>query len=151
LGLPPFPPHPAYANHNQGIGGGGGQHDDGGGGDPDGWPSTGLRLFVGNLGNEVGDDELLSHFAAQYPACQRAHVVRDHKNKNASKGFGFVWFADPMEGARAKREMDQTWLLSRPIRIKKYHQADQPQDHRSGSARNKALVRPQQSGRRNRR
>jgi hypothetical protein len=124
-------------------------------GEDDAWPAGGLRLFVGNLGNEVGDAELLAHFASRYPSCRRARVVRDHKNKGASRGFGFAWFAEPIEGARAKREMDQTWLQSRPIRIKKYHppgssSSDPHRQQPSGRGRS-LLAKAQQSGRRNRR
>jgi RNA recognition motif-containing protein len=36
-----------------------------------------------------------------------------------SKGFGFVSFLQPLDSAKAIREMDQTWLGSRPIRIKR--------------------------------
>jgi hypothetical protein len=136
-------------------GGGGGGDADGGGADDDAWPAGGLRLFVGNLGNEVGDAELLAHFASRYPSCRRARVVRDHKNQGASRGFGFAWFAEPIEGARAKREMDQTWLQSRPIRIKKYHppgssSSDPHRQQPSGRGRS-LLAKAQQSGRRNRR
>ena len=85
----------------------------------DDWPKNGFRLFVGNLSNEVGDSELYDHFT-RYPSLQRAIVIRDVKQQNASKGYGFVSFGDALECARAKREMDQSWLASRPIRIKKY-------------------------------
>jgi hypothetical protein len=134
------------------AGGDGGDADFG---EDDAWPAGGLRLFVGNLGNEVGDAELLAHFASRYPSCRRARVVRDHKNKGASRGFGFAWFAEPIEGARAKREMDQTWLQSRPIRIKKYHppgssSSDPHRQQPSGRGRS-LLAKAQQSGRRNRR
>lgn len=84
----------------------------------DDWPAGGFRLFIGNLGNEVGDKELMDHFS-KYPSLQRGRVIRDKKS-GASKGFGFLCFGDPLEGVRAKREMDQSWLSSRPIRIKKY-------------------------------
>lgn len=84
----------------------------------DGWPKNGFRLFVGNLANEVGDSELYEHFT-RYASLQRAVVIQDSK-KQASKGYGFISFGDALECAKAKREMDQSWLGSRPIRIKKY-------------------------------
>lgn len=112
---------------------------------------------MGNLGNEVSEEDLLLHFSSKYPSCQRSHVARDYKNKLTSKGYGFVWFADPMDGARAKREMDQTWLQSRPIRIKKYVDsaaaaaaAAAAAHLHAGGGRKKPLLKAQ-SGRRNRR
>lgn len=85
----------------------------------DDWPTNGFRLFVGNLANEVADHDLYEHFS-KYPSLQRARIIRDVKKLGKSKGFGFVQFGDALESARAKREMDQSWLSSRPIRIKKY-------------------------------
>jgi RNA recognition motif-containing protein len=45
-------------------------------------------------------------------------IVKDAKT-GLSKGFGFCSLLDPLECAKAIREMDQTWLSSRPIRIKR--------------------------------
>ena len=82
------------------------------------WPDNDFRIFVGNLSNEVTDQMLFKHFE-KYPSLARARVVRDIKNPEKSKGYGFVSLLDPLECARALREMDQTWLASRPIRIKR--------------------------------
>lgn len=82
------------------------------------WPEDDFRIFVGNLSNEVTDQALFKHFE-KYPSLARARVVRDLKNPEKSKGYGFVSLLDPLECARALREMDQTWLGSRPIRIKR--------------------------------
>jgi RNA recognition motif. (a.k.a. RRM, RBD, or RNP domain) len=146
---PPLPPGPPTQSALGGTG------TSIAGGDPhslNDWPTTGLRLFVGNLASEVNENDLLQHFSAKYPSCQRSHVARDHKNNLASKGYGFVWFADPMDGARAKREMDQTWLQSRPIRIKKYvNSSSSAAAHLpAGKGRKNPLIKAQ-SGRRNRR
>lgn len=84
----------------------------------DDWPDKGYRLFVGNLANEVNDVDLYEHFR-RYPSLQRARIIRNPRT-HSTKGFGFVLLEDPLEYARAKREMDQSWLKSRPIRIKKY-------------------------------
>lgn len=82
------------------------------------WPDNDYRIFVGNLSNEVNDEMLFKHFE-KYPSLARARVVRDSKNPEKSKGYGFVSLLDPLEMARALRQMDQTWLASRPIRIKR--------------------------------
>jgi len=114
----------------------------------DDWPDDDFRIFVGNLGNDVNDVMLYQHFS-KYSSLQRAKVVRDSKmqsknnnqdqqqqhqqnhyqpppqqqnnnnKKSDSKGYGFVSFGDALECARAIREMDQTWLGSRPVRIKR--------------------------------
>ena len=92
----------------------------------DDWPAGGFRLFVGNLGNEITDHDLFQHFSAKYPSLERAKVISSaaatgpKPKKKAQSSYGFVCFANALECARAKREMDQTWLGSRPIRIKKY-------------------------------
>ena len=83
------------------------------------WPENDFRIFVGNLSNEVTDELLHQHFAAKYPSLARVKVVRDAKNPEKSKGYGFASFLDPLECAKAIREMDQTWLGSRPVRVKR--------------------------------
>ncbi|GAX18562.1 hypothetical protein FisN_10Hu237 [Fistulifera solaris] len=80
------------------------------------WPDNDFRLFVGNLGNEVSDDMLLEHFQ-KYTSTQRAAIIREPSGK--SKGYGFVSFSDPLQFAKALREMEQTWLGARPIRVKR--------------------------------
>ena len=65
------------------------------------WPENDFRLFVGNLGNEVGDDLLTQTFSG-YPSFNKAKVVREKKTQK-SRGFGFVSFADGVDFARAIR------------------------------------------------
>ncbi|CAN0583342.1 unnamed protein product, partial [Laminaria digitata] len=50
------------------------------------------RLFVGDLGNEVTDDNLAGAFR-KYTTFAKAKVVREKWNKK-SKGYGFVSFLD---------------------------------------------------------
>jgi hypothetical protein len=84
----------------------------------DEWPENDYRIFVGNLSNEVTDQALFQHFH-KYPSVAKAKVVRHNNNPEKSKGYGFVSFLDPLECAKAIREMDQTFLLSRPVRVKR--------------------------------
>ena len=78
-----------------------------------------FRIFVGNLGPDVQhDSQLLQHFAKHYPSVQHANLIRTPRD-GVSKGYGFVSFGDALEFAKALRHMDQTWLGSRPIRLKK--------------------------------
>lgn len=82
------------------------------------WPENDYRIFVGNLTNDVDDEMLYQHFS-KYPSLAKAKVVRHNNNPEKSKGYGFVSLLDPLECARAIREMDQTWLSARPIRVKR--------------------------------
>mmetsp|Transcript_5927 Transcript_5927/g.8381 ORF Transcript_5927/g.8381 Transcript_5927/m.8381 type:complete len:290 (+) Transcript_5927:157-1026(+) len=83
----------------------------------DQWPENDFRIFVGNIPKDVADNQLHDHFSSKYNSAVMAKIVRDAKG--SSKGYGFVSFLEPMEMARALREMDQTWLASRPIRVKR--------------------------------
>jgi hypothetical protein len=83
------------------------------------WPLNDFRIFVGNLAKDVKNEQLFQHFHSKYPSVALARIVFD-KNKNSiSKGYGFVSFLDPLEAARAIREMNETFLGSRPIKVKK--------------------------------
>jgi hypothetical protein len=89
----------------------------------DDWPQNDFRIFVGNMGNDVTDQQLYDHFVSKYPSLLRTKVVRDAKTSE-SKGYGFVSLGDALECAKAIREMDQTWLGSRPIRLKRSNWKD---------------------------
>jgi hypothetical protein len=82
----------------------------------DEWPEGDFRLFVGNLPRDVTDQQLYDHFL-KYASLARAKVVTDQKG--VSKGYGFCSFLAPLDCAKAIREMDQTWLSARPIRVKR--------------------------------
>jgi len=86
------------------------------------WPDNDFRLFVGNLGNDASD-ALLSGAFSKYPSFQRARVVRD-KRTNKPKGYGFVSFAEPWDMTKAMREMDNKYVGSRPVKLKKSTWAD---------------------------
>lgn len=82
----------------------------------DEWPENDFRIFCGNLDISVSDQQLLDHFK-KYASIAKAKVVQD--GAGVSKGYGFVSFLQPLDCAKAIREMDQTWLGSRPIRVKR--------------------------------
>ena len=63
----------------------------------------------------------MEHFQS---STQRATNIRKPASNNKSKGYGFVSFADPLQLAKALREMEQTWLGTRPIRVKRSHWKD---------------------------
>ena len=83
------------------------------------WPANDFRLFVGNLGADVSDEALFDHFSSKYASVAMSKIIRDAKKNKESKGFGFVSFLQPLDCAKAMREQDQTWLGSRPIRVKR--------------------------------
>lgn len=85
------------------------------------WPDNDFRLFVGNLDPATTDAQLYQHFSG-YSSLNQVLVVRDSKGN--SKGYGFVSLANALECAKALREQDQSWLQSRPIRIKRSHWKD---------------------------
>ena len=115
-GLPPLPPGPVPPPPPPPPPAGGADQED-----PSSaiekWPDNDFRIFVGNLGSDVTDAKLYDHFA-KYASIAKAAVAYDHK-QGKSKGFGFVSFLQPLDCAKAIREMDQSWLSSRPIRVKR--------------------------------
>ncbi len=63
------------------------------------WAEGDYRIFVGDLGNEVGDEMLHKAFA-HYTSLDKVKVIRD-KITGKSKGFGFVSLLDPIEFLKA--------------------------------------------------
>ena len=88
------------------------------------WDPAHKRLFVGDLGNDVHDEQLVQAFQ-KYPSFSRARVVRN-KGDGKSKGYGFVAFADPEDFLRAWKEMDGKYIGSRPCRLKKAQDTIKP-------------------------
>ena len=81
------------------------------------WDPAHFRLFVGNLAGEVTDDSLLKAFS-KYPSVQKARVIRD-KRTEKSRGFGFVSFADSDDYFRAAREMQNKYIGSHPVQLRR--------------------------------
>jgi len=81
------------------------------------WPENDFRIFVGDLAKEV-TTELLANAFQHYHSFAKAKVIRK-KADNKTRGFGFVSFLDPMECAKAIREQQGKYLLSRPMKIRK--------------------------------
>ena len=75
-------------------------------------------MFVGNLAKDLRDDDLAEAFRSKYPSFVMAKICRN-KADNKSRGYGFVSVMDPKDCARAIREMNQSWLGSRPILVKR--------------------------------
>eukprot|EP00798_Chlamydomonas_sp_ICE-L_P011539 gene11539-34251_t len=83
----------------------------------DEWPENDFRIFVGDMGNEVTDDNLAKAFN-KYESFAKAKIVRD-KRTNKSKGFGFVSFTDSNDFAKALREMQGKYIGNRPCKLTK--------------------------------
>ncbi|KAL7542721.1 hypothetical protein ACHAXR_012018 [Thalassiosira sp. AJA248-18] len=81
------------------------------------WPPNDFRLFVGNLAKDLKEHHLTDHFQSKYPSFAMARIMYN-KTDGKSRGYGFVSLLDAKDCARAIREMDQSWLGSRPIKVK---------------------------------
>lgn len=75
-----------------------------------------FQLFVGNLSADVTDDKLKEVFS-QYKSLVQAFVARDQKEK--PRGFGFVGFTSPEDYFNAFREMNNKYIGSKPVQLKK--------------------------------
>lgn len=77
----------------------------------DEWPENDFRAFVGNLGKEI-TTEMLAKTFSHYKSFAKAKVIIG-KPDVKEKGYGFVSFMDPMDCAKAIREMNDKFLGSR--------------------------------------
>lgn len=66
-------------------------------------------LYVGGLGPEVNDRDLLMLFKARFPSTERAWVIYG-PHTGQSKLYGFVRILDPNEVILACEEMSGVWL-----------------------------------------
>lgn len=60
------------------------------------WDPKHFRLFIGDLGNDVNDDDLVKAFGEEkgWKSFVKAKVIRD-KVTNKTRGYGFVSYSDP--------------------------------------------------------
>eukprot|EP01035_Chromulina_nebulosa_P024167 gene24167-31413_t len=79
------------------------------------WPDNDFRVFVGDLGKEINTDSLTKAFQ-HYKSFAKAKVVKT-KIENKGRGYGFVSFLEPMDCAKAIREMNGKYLGSRLVII----------------------------------
>lgn len=81
------------------------------------WKEDDYRIWVGNLGNEVKDNDLALAFS-KYGSLLKAKVVID-KKMNKSKGYGFVSFDKPEDYAKAMKEMNNCHIGNRPVKLQR--------------------------------
>ncbi|CAO3669893.1 unnamed protein product [Rhizopus stolonifer] len=73
-------------------------------------------IFVGDLGADVDDKNLLSTFQSRYKSAASAKVMVDPAT-GFSRGFGFVKFFDEVEQQRSLEEMHGVYVGSSRIRV----------------------------------
>ncbi len=74
-----------------------------------------MKIYVGNLGYEVTDDNLNAMFA-KYGAVDTATVITD-RDTGRSKGFGFVEMSDLKQAQAAMNGLNGTELEGRTITV----------------------------------
>ena len=74
-----------------------------------------MRIYVGNLVNEVSGDDLRSEFSA-YGEVASADVITD-RYTGQSRGFGFVEMRDSDSAQKAIRELDGRDMKGRQIKV----------------------------------
>lgn len=75
----------------------------------------GKRLYIGNLGYEVTQQDLEALFA-QAGTCESAAVITD-RSTGQSRGFGFVEMSSNAEAQKAIQQFDGHDLKGRAIRV----------------------------------
>ncbi|KAL2455601.1 Polyadenylate-binding protein 2 [Abeliophyllum distichum] len=76
--------------------------------------SQGSNLYVKNLDDSIGDDELKEVFSP-FGSITSCKVMRDPKG--ISRGSGFVAFSSPEEASRALLEMNGKIIVSKPLYV----------------------------------
>ena len=79
------------------------------------WAENDYRLFVGNLGNDVGEPLLWQTFR-EYPSLLKVRVVKGVKGNT---GYGFVSFGNAEDFLKALREKDGKYCGNHPMCIKR--------------------------------
>ncbi len=74
------------------------------------------KLFVWGLDWSIRGKDLNEEFS-KFGEVVFARVNLDRENKNRSKGFGFVVFANPEDAVKAQTEMNGKEVKGRAIRV----------------------------------
>jgi RNA recognition motif-containing protein len=74
-----------------------------------------MKLYVGNLPYEVGEDELRELFG-RAGTVESVTVMRDQATGRA-RGFGFVEMSTDEEGQKAIKELNETQLGGRSLTV----------------------------------
>ncbi|EEF35258.1 polyadenylate-binding protein, putative [Ricinus communis] len=95
--------------------GGGGGGSGGGNGSGEGGQFANLSLYVGDLEQNVNEEQLYDLFS-QIAQVVSVRVCRD-QTKRSSLGYGYVNFSNPQDAANAMKALNFTPLNGKPIRI----------------------------------
>jgi hypothetical protein len=87
------------------------------------WDPNDFRIFVGDLGPDCKDEHLQAAFE-RYPTLLRVKTVRDHRNPQKCKGYGFVSFKSVEDYMKAFREMQGKFIAGRPVSLRKSNWKD---------------------------
>jgi RNA recognition motif-containing protein len=82
----------------------------------------GKKLYVGNLGFDVTDQELKTLFA-QAGVCESVAIITD-KFSGQSRGFGFVEMSSSAEAQKAIQQFDGQDLKGRPLKVNEARERD---------------------------
>lgn len=89
-----------------------------------------MNIYVGNLSNEVSDDELTNLFTA-YGKVSSAKVIRDMFSQE-SRGFGFVEMPAQAEAQKAISELNTQEVKGKKLVV---NEARQRRDNRNRRGR----------------
>ena len=73
-------------------------------------------IYVGNLPQKIGENELYRYFKSKYSSVISACVL---SNNDKSKGYGFVNFTDETDYQNCLKEMDGKLFNNKKIKVKK--------------------------------
>lgn len=76
-----------------------------------------IKIWVGNLGNEVTDEVLAAAFG-HFQSFRTAKVILERPN-GRSKGYGFVFFEDSKDMLRAIKDMHNKFVGTKPCVVKR--------------------------------
>jgi len=97
-----------------------------------------FHIFVGDLSNEVTDENLLQAFQT-FGDVSEARVMWDMKT-GRTRGYGFVAYRNQDGAVRAISEMDGEWLGSRQIRVNWANQKGQPSMAQSSALQHAGVI-----------
>lgn len=73
------------------------------------------KVFVASISWNTNERGLANHFA-QVGTVEEAIIIKDRETKR-SKGFGFVTFASSDEASRAVKELDNSMLDGKTLKV----------------------------------
>jgi RNA recognition motif-containing protein len=76
---------------------------------------VGRKLYVGNLGYSVTQDDLKELFG-QIGSCESIAIISDRET-GQSKGFGFVEMSTDAEAQKAIQQLNSTDFKGRPLKV----------------------------------